>query len=146
MSDHLAETIAALWPNHKLPTPVVAELTRRVNALPLSVEQIRAALTDYRIACGRYEQVTPDPGNLETRLRTAAFGDRKVTSPGSSDTGLAEFVGRKVSLRQFVAYKQARGEPVYPGLLAVALMSAEDVERSRRGRENARLAGYRRRA
>ncbi len=145
MTDHLAETIAALWPTHKLPAPVVAEMVRRVNALPLSVEQIRAALTDYRIACGRYEQVTPDPGNIEARLRTAAFGNRRVKSPGSSEAAPAEFTGRRVSLREFVAYKKSRGEPVYPGVLAVASMSAEEVERSRHERETRRLAEYRRR-
>lgn len=146
MNDHLADILAALWPNHKIPAPVVAELSRRVGGLPLGVEQIRAALTDYRIACGRYEQVTPDPGNIETRLRTAAFGDRKVSSPGSSEYQPTPLSGPAMTFRQFVAEKNRRGEPVHPMLCRVFTMTKEEIDRDRKARESARLASYRSRA
>ena len=85
MTDQLTETLDALWPNHKLPAPVLAELSRRVGLLPLTTEQIRAALTEYRIEATQYEQVTPNPGKVGRLLRSKAFPASGRESPGSSE-------------------------------------------------------------
>lgn len=81
-----------LWPNHKLPAPVMVELSRRVVKLPLDLEQVQAALTDYRIGCGQYEQTTPNAGKLGQMLRAKAFPASGQRSPGSSEAEPAPVV------------------------------------------------------
>lgn len=108
-----------LWPDNALPDAVTFEMGRRLESLPLSHEQVKAALTEYRLTCPKYEVRTPDAGTVMRMLRAKAYPASEARqSAGDSTVREDKYVdhigpdgrpvyGRPVGFSEWRAYAKA---------------------------------------
>jgi hypothetical protein len=98
-----------IWPDSNEHDEVLIEWCRRVNALPLDGEQVRAAMVNYRINASQYENRKPHLGKLYAALREAAYPKAGKTSPGSSEWEPTPFTGTVVTYAEWRRHAQANG-------------------------------------